>query len=91
VNEETLEARIREFLADNFPLGTDWSALDGDRSLIDAGVIDSTGVLELINFLEAEYGFTIPVADLVPENLDSIDLIVAYVARRVADGGAATS
>jgi acyl carrier protein len=77
-----MEQKIREFLAANFFLGDDPSALSGMTSLIEAGVIDSTGVLELVGFLEEEFGIRIADEELVPENLDSIDNIVRFVERK---------
>jgi acyl carrier protein len=57
---------------------------DGD-SLIDAGLIDSTGVLELVGFLEQEFGIDVADEDLVPENLDSIARLAAFIDRKRAD------
>lgn len=79
-----MEQRIREFLAANFFLGDNPSALDTSTSLIEAGVIDSTGVLELVGFLEEAFEIRIDDEDLVPENLDSIDNIVRFVERKRA-------
>ena len=77
-----MEQKIREFLAANFFLGDDPSQLDGSTSLIEAGIIDSTGVLELVGFLEEEFEIRIDDEELVPENLDSIDNIVRFVERK---------
>jgi acyl carrier protein len=79
-----MEQKIREFLAANFFLGDDPSQLNGSTSLIEAGIIDSTGVLELVGFLEEEFEVRIDDEDLVPENLDSIDNIVRFVERKRA-------
>lgn len=57
----------------------DESALNSDESLLEKGVIDSTGVMELVAFLEDEYQFRVSDDELVPENLDSVRNIVAYV------------
>ena len=77
-----IEAKVREFISTNFVLGGGDSALAADDSLMDAGIIDSTGVLELTGFLEETYEITVEDADLVPENLDSISSIVAFVERK---------
>jgi acyl carrier protein len=79
-----MEQTIRDFLAANFFLGDDPSQLAGSTSLIEAGVIDSTGVLELVGFLEEAFDIRIADEDLVPENLDSIDNIVGFVERKRA-------
>lgn len=78
-----IEQDVRRFITENFPLGGSGFELGGGDSLLEAGVIDSVGVLELIEHLESSYGFQIPDADVLPENLDSIDAIALYVVRRV--------
>lgn len=74
-----MEHELRAFLMENFLLGDDLRTLPGDASLIEAGIIDSTGVLELVGFLERTYGLRIADDELVPENLDSIDRVVRFV------------
>ncbi len=80
---QAIESDIRRFITDNFPLGGSGSELAGSDSLLEVGVIDSVGVLELIEHLESTYDFQIPDADVLPENLDSIDAIARYVSRRL--------
>ena len=75
----TVELEVRRFLADNFPLGDDPTSLRGDQTLLQAGLIDSTGVLELVGFLESRFDIAIADHELVPENLDSIDNIVHFL------------
>ena len=74
-----MEAELRSFLAENFLLGEEFRGLPGSASLIEAGIIDSTGVLELVGFLEEAYEIEITDSELVPENLDSIDNVVRFV------------
>ena len=83
-----MEHDVRAFLAENFVLGDD-QTLAGSASLIDAGIIDSTGVLELVGFLEETYGIRIADYELLPENLDSIDNIVRFVGEKRSSGSAA--
>ena len=80
--DASIEQAIREFLATNFFLGDDPAGLAGSASLIEAGVIDSTGVLELVGFLEEHFEVRIQDEELVPENLDTIDNIVQFVTRK---------
>jgi acyl carrier protein len=77
-----VESEIRAFIADNFLLGDDVQNLPGPASLIDAGIIDSTGVLELVGFLEDRYGIRIADHELLPENLDSIDNVIRFVGEK---------
>ena len=77
-----MEQQIRDFLAANFFLGQDPGALQGSSSLIEAGLIDSTGVLELVGFLEEEFDIRIQDDDLTPENFDSVDNILQYLERK---------
>ena len=74
-----VESDLRAFIAENFMYGGDASALAPDRSLIEEGLIDSTGVLELVSFLEEKFGLEIGDEEIVPANLDSIAAIVAFV------------
>lgn len=74
---------VRAFVVRNFLFG-DASLLTDDTSFLDSGIIDSTGMLELIMFLEERYGFKIPDEDMVPENLDSIHRIAGFLDRRLA-------
>jgi acyl carrier protein len=66
----------------NFFIGQDGSALTPDQSFLDSGIVDSTGMLELVTFIEDEYGIKVGDDELVPENLDSLNRISAFVARK---------
>lgn len=79
-----VEQKVRGFILENFMFSNDESALNSEESLLDKGVIDSTGVMELVAFLEDEYKFRINDDELVPENLDSVRNIVAFVDSKCA-------
>jgi len=84
MTEQTLHPvaqRVRQFIAENFFV-TDASSLADDASLITGGVVDSTGLLEVIAFLEAEYGISILDQEMVPDNLETIGRIDAFVTRK---------
>jgi acyl carrier protein len=83
-----IEHAVREFLTENFPLSGDATALDREESLIGAGVIDSTGVLEVIGFVEERYGIQIA-EEVLPENLDSIAAIGRFVSGKLGTADAA--
>jgi len=84
-----IEQKIRQFIAENFMFREDRSALSDTESLLEAGLIDSTGVLELVGFIETEFHIAVADADIVPENLDSVRTIVAYVKGKLAAARAA--
>ena len=73
---------IRTFIVDNFLFGQA-DGLADDASFLDEGVIDSTGVLELVAHIEAVYGVKVKDEELVPENLDSINSVAAYLAKKI--------
>ncbi|MBF0334355.1 MAG: acyl carrier protein [Alphaproteobacteria bacterium] len=73
---------VRDYIKGNFLFGNDGGISD-DTSLLEAGVLDSTGVMELVAFLEERFAITIRDQDLVPDNLDSIRQIAALVDRRL--------
>lgn len=84
---QQLEREIRRFVIDNFMYGEDDRALKSDDSFLANGTIDSTGVLELVAFLERQYGIQVEDDELVPENLDSIARLVAFIGRKRAGRG----
>jgi len=70
---------IREFIEQSLLFGTGADSLGDDTSLLESGTIDSTGILELVTFLEERFKFRIADEEVVPENLDSISLIAKFV------------
>jgi acyl carrier protein len=76
--EEIREA-TRKFILDNYLFGYKDEDLKDDASLLDMGAIDSTGVIELVVFMEEEFSIIVDNSEILPENLDSIDCIVSYV------------
>jgi len=79
-----VEQKVRGFILENFMFSDDETALNSGESLLDKGVIDSTGVMELVAFLEDEYHIQVGDEELVPENLDSVNNIVAFVGGKLA-------
>ena len=79
----SIEQEIRQFITDNFLFGEPETQLSNDDSLLDQGIIDSMGVLELVTFLEDTYEIEIPDDELVPTNLDSINRMIQFVQRKV--------
>ena len=80
---KAFENSVREFIAENFLFRAD-AEVSNNQSLLESGVIDSTGVIELIAFLEQTYGITVADEEIVPENLDSIDNMTSYLTTKLA-------
>ena len=72
------KTKIREFITENFLFG-EANGLKDDTSFLEEGIIDSTGVLELVNFLEEEFSITVDDEELIPENLDSINNVTTFL------------
>jgi len=73
--------KVRSFIVENFLFGND-GGLSDDSSFLDEGIIDSTGILELVSFLEEEFGIAVLDEELIPENLDSIASVARYLERK---------
>jgi acyl carrier protein len=73
---------VRQFLDDNMLMGEAAAPLGDDVSFLSHNLLDSTGVLELVEFLEDRFGIAIDDAEIVPANLDSLSLIAAFIERK---------
>lgn len=71
--------RIRGYILENFLFTNDQSKLGNDDSFLDKGIIDSTGVLEIVGFLQQEFGVEVEDDEMISENLDTINNIVNYI------------
>ena len=77
--KNNIEQKIRDFIRDNFLMGEDDGNLSSNDSLLEKGIIDSVGILELVSFLEETFDIKVQDEELVPENLDSTAFIVNYI------------
>ena len=77
-----IEEQMREFVVENFLFGESQNGLRDSDSLLDKGIIDSTGVLELVSYLEETFEIQVEDEELIPENLDSIANVTAYIQRK---------
>ncbi len=80
---ESVKHLVRHFVVDNFLFGDD-NQLEDHTSFLDKGIIDSMGVLELVDFIDKTFQVTIADSELLPENLDSINNIEKYLQRKLA-------
>jgi acyl carrier protein len=78
------EAKIRQFILENYLFTNDPGSLANHDSFLKKGIIDSTGILEVISFLGEAFGVTVQDEEMVPENLDSVNNLVAFVERKRA-------
>ena len=79
-----IQDQVRVFIQDNFILGAKAVAFGPTDSFLDLHLIDSTGFLELITYLEENFGITVKDDEMLPENLDSLHAIEVYLARKLA-------
>lgn len=79
----TAQERIRSYILANLLLSDDETLLDNDASFLEEGIVDSTGVLELVMFVEDTFGVQVEDEEIVPENFDSVARLVSYVQAKV--------
>jgi acyl carrier protein len=80
------KAEIRSFIVENFLYGQDDDDFGDDMSFLEKGIIDSTGVLELVSFIEETYGISVADEELVPDNFDSLNRLSAFVLQKRDNG-----
>lgn len=79
-----IETTVRSFIVENFLFGNEDKAPAPQASFLEMRLIDSTGVLELVQFLEETYGVKIQDSELTPDNLDSLEKIASFIERKQA-------
>lgn len=78
----SLQEEIRSFIVDNFLFG-DAGNLNNDSSFIREGIVDSTGILQLVEFIQEQYRVVVEDEDLIPENLDSVSKVATFVENKM--------
>lgn len=86
-----IETQLRHFVRDNLMFGQTQHELKNDQSFLNSGIIDSTGVLELVAFLEDNFKIKVNDEEIVPENLDSIERLIQFVTKKQASPAAASA
>lgn len=79
LNGTDIKEKIKKFIIDNFLLGVNTTPLNDDDSFLEKGIIDSTGVLELVSFIEETFKFRVEDEELIPDNLDSLNKLSIYI------------
>lgn len=82
-----IKQKVREYIVDNMLMGGGAGEIRDDTSFLDIGALDSTGVIELVSFLEKTFGITVADEEMIPENLDSLSDIERYVSGKLRPGG----
>jgi len=80
----SVEKKLRDYILDNYLFTDEQSALENDDSFLKKGILDSTGILEVIYFIEDEFGIKVDDEEMLPENLDSVNKIVAFISKKQA-------
>jgi acyl carrier protein len=80
--DHSIGATIKTFIAQNMLLTGDDFPFENDASLLEAGIIDSIGVMELVTFVAQTFKFEIPPEDITPENFDSVTHLTCYIKRK---------
>jgi acyl carrier protein len=78
-----IKHQLRDYILENFLFTDDTSQVPLEQSLFDTGTIDSTGVLDLVGFIEETYEVQVDDEEMVPENFDSVAKMAAYVQRKL--------
>ena len=78
----SVKQQIKTYIAENFMFSSNGFHLDEDESFLDAGVVDSLGVLELVTFVEETFGIQVSDEEIVPDNFDSVNNLAAYIGRK---------
>lgn len=81
----SIEAKVRNLILENYLFTDDQSELDNNDSFQEKGIIDSTGVLELIFFLDEEFNTEVKDKEMIPENLDSVNKIISFMNKKLGN------
>jgi len=81
-----IKSSVRNFIVSNFLFGANGDSFTDQDSFLNKGIMDSTGILELIQFLEVNYQIKVEETETLPENLDSIDNVCSFVTRKTGNG-----
>ena len=79
------EQTIKNFIIDNFVIDDNPDQLENDQSFLESGIIDSTGILELVSFIEEHYNIKIEDEELIPDNLDSVNNVVKFISKKLSN------
>ena len=78
-----IEQTIRNFIMENFIFEENPNQLGNNQSFLESGIIDSTGMLELVSFIEEEYDIKMEDEELIPDNLDSVNNVAQFINKKI--------
>jgi acyl carrier protein len=79
IEDGEIRNKIREYMLANFLFGDSKSGFKDGDSFLDGGIVDSTGVLMVVEFVQDTFGFKVEDAEMIPENLDSVDNLIRFI------------
>lgn len=80
-----IKGEMRQFIINNYLRDAENARLSDDDSFLEQGIIDSIGVIELTNFIQREYDIKIEVAEIIPENFDTLNNLERYITRKLKE------
>lgn len=80
--QQQLRQQLRQFILENYLFTDDDAALQDDASFLDNGILDSMGILELIDYLDENLSIKVEGDELIPDNLDSIDSLIRFISTK---------
>ena len=83
MGSDGIRGKIRDYIQDRFMIGKPLNSLKDNDQLLEKGILDSTGVLELVGFIEEYFAFSVEDAELLPDNLGSVENIAGYIERKM--------
>ena len=81
MEQSEIVAKVKDYIEKNFVYDQETN-LKVDESLLDSGLVDSTGILEVVSFIEESFSVSIEDEEMVPDNLDSVDKIASFIVRK---------
>ena len=81
--QDKIRKELKDFITEVFLVGDENESINDSESFMQTGIIDSTGVLELVSFVEQQYNITIEDDEMTPGNLDSMNNLVAFISKKV--------
>jgi acyl carrier protein len=91
ITEKNIKAVLKNFISDNFLPSSGFDTFDENDSFMEKGIIDSTGVLELIGFIEERFKIRVEDEEIIPENLDSLSNLIIFIKRKLNNAGSRIS